>query len=257
MVTRSMPRGKRPFAIKQLLTATVLAVVLTPAMSAQSLDEFERVLVPVSVSLVPGAYGTIWSTELWYRNSSGHPVAIFPVAVGDFVPAVGRTAFLPIASRPAGEPGQILYLTRDGASQVQFDLRLYNRADPRGWGTQVPVVRESEFRHEINLLNVPTNVDFRSALRVYSMEFADPFGSDPVRVDIYSFDEHLLAHAELDLRGVPRYAAVLSLADAFPEIRAETRVRVHIESASEAGKIWAFVSVVSNATQDVELVTPD
>lgn len=50
--------------------------------------------------------------------------------------------------------------------------------------------------------------------------------------------------------------AVLSLADAFPEIRQVERVRIHVEAAETTAKIWAFVSVTSYHTQNVALVTP-
>jgi hypothetical protein len=62
------------------------------------------------------------------------------------VPTIGRTEFLPIGNFPAHAPGMILYMSRDGGDDVQFDLRLFNRAEPEAtWGTKVPVVRESEF----------------------------------------------------------------------------------------------------------------
>src|SRR5205085_11426720 len=80
------------FAIVVVLGVGLRAVAQEPA-------QFTRVLVPVTVSLVPGAYGTVWSTELWYRNNPDHPVGMFPLAVSDFVPAVRRPAFLPIGSR--------------------------------------------------------------------------------------------------------------------------------------------------------------
>ena len=62
-----------------------------------------------------------------------------------------------------------------------------------------------------------------------------------MRVEIYSYDEYLLADTELALTEAPPYAQILSLADVFPEVRGVPRVRVRIESGG-AVKIWAFVS---------------
>src|SRR5205807_6613039 len=102
---------------------------------------------------------------------------------------------------------------------VQFDLRLFNRADPNSkWGTKLPVVREREFADAISLINVPTAADFRSALRTYALP-DDSFTGEAVLLQIYSNNEQLLASAEMPFNGAPRYAAVLSLADAFPAIR--------------------------------------
>jgi hypothetical protein len=107
----------------------------------------------------------------------------------------------------------------------------------------------------LSLINVPTAADFRSALRIYAL-IDDSFVPETVLVQIHSNDERLLASTEMPFNGGPRYAAVLSLADAFPEIRKVDRVLLHVESRN-GRKIWAFVSVTSNATQDVSIVTPN
>lgn len=219
-------------------------------------DAFERLLVPVSVNGVSGAYGSIWSTELWYRNNSTIPVAILPLPISHPVPTVGRTERLHIGYFPAHAPGQILFLSRPAGRDVQFDLRLFNRAAPDDqWGTKIPVVREDEFSSSVNLINVPTSDAFRSALRVYALEH-EPGRTDVVRVHVYSHDERLLASTGLILTGVPRYAQILSLSDAFPNITEVDRVRVHVESATDGLEVWALVSVVSNETQRVVVVTP-
>jgi hypothetical protein len=242
--------------------AVGLAVLLTLCVSsAQAQDPnpafFERFLVPVSVANAPGAYGTLWDTELWYRNNSGKAIIVTPLWVTDRPPLAGRTEMLDVVPRPASAPGQFLWLSRDGSDQVQFDLRLINRHDPTGdWGVKIPVVRERQFLDSIELINVPTSSDFRSALRIYALdETMAPQGF--VRVLIYSTSERLLVSANMPLTGSPRYAAILSLADTFPEIRQEARVRVHVEPGQPGTKLWAFVSAVSNRSQHVAIVTPE
>lgn len=244
----------------------VLLTSLAPLPAAAGTDNatfaqdpalFERVLVPVSVSRVPGAYGSIWSTELWYRNNSDRPVAVFPLAVSDRVPTIGRTERLPVATLPAHTPGQFLYVSRDGADDVQFDLRLFNRSEPHAaWGTKLPVVREAEFAPTVSLINVPTGAEFRSALRIYALP-DDSAAPDAVRVRIYTNDERLLVDTILAMDGLPKYAQILSLADAFPAIRDFDRVRIHVEATGGQLKLWAFVGVTSNTTQHVSLVTPE
>jgi hypothetical protein len=246
----------RQSILRYLCVAAVFTVAFTQAATAQDLTVFQRVLVPISVGKVPGAYGSVWSTELWSRNNSTRPVAIFPLAVSDWVPVIGRTEFLPIGNMPASAPGQILYMSRDGGDEVQFDLRLFNRAAPEAsWGTKLPVVREGEFAGVVSLINVPAGAQFRSALRIYGLPDESLTG-ETVLVQIYSYDERLLASTEMAFEGTPRYAVILSLAEAFPEIRQVDRLRIHIESRSGRSKVWAFVSVTSNATQEIALVTP-
>jgi len=242
--------------IQRLLFAVgLIAATLRPA-AAQNLDLFERVLLPVTVRNVPGTFGTVWSTELWYRNNSNRPVAVGPLAMGDYVPTMNRTVLLPVFTSPNFDPSQVIYVERSGIDDVQFDLRLFNRSDPKSkWGTKLPVVREREFVDTISLINVPTGPDFRSALRIYALP-DDSFVPETVLLQIYSNDERLLVSTELSFNGRPRYAAVLSLADAYPELRPVERVRVHVESTS-GRRIWAFVSVTSNSSQDVSVVTAD
>jgi hypothetical protein len=248
--------------LRCLFAAVLISFPLTRlALAQENPDVFERVLVPVSVSLVPGAFGTLWSTELWYRNNSTRPVIVRPLSTSDSVPTIGITELLRIFLFPAYAPGQFLYLSRDGIDDVQFDLRLFNRADPRSkWGTKIPVVREGEFGDSVNLINVPTATDFRIALRIYGLPDATLVG-ETVLIKIYSNDDQLLASSEMrfddpHFPGTPRYAALLSLGDAFPGIRQVDRVRVHVESRSGRSKIWAFVGVTSNTTQDVSIITP-
>lgn len=218
---------------------------------------FERFLVPVSVANAPGAYGTMWDTELWYRNNSGKPIIVTPLWVTDRPPSAGRTEMLTVVPYPAAAPGQFLWLSRDGSDQVQFDLRLVNRADPAGdWGVKIPVVREGQFLDRVELINVPTSSDFRSALRIYALD-ETMAAEGLVRVRIYSRLERLLVSADVPLTGSPRYAAFLSLADTFPEVRQEPRVRVQVEPREAGAKLWAFVSVVSNRSQQVAIVTPE
>jgi len=246
--------------LKSYLSAAIalaLVAVIAPRAKAQSPEEFRRLLVPVSVSGVTGAYGSVWSTELWYRNNGNRPVAIHPLGVSDAVPSIKRTVRLPIPIFPAHDPGGILFVRRDGSESVQFDLRLYNRAEPSAtWGTKLPVVWEDEFVTGVNLINVPTGNDFRAALRIYAFPERWPDGQ-AARVRIYSHNERLLAEAAVVLQRSPRYGAVLSLTDAFPEIRQVDRVRVEVESPDGAAKLWAFISVTSNRTQFVSIVTPE
>lgn len=249
--------GNRRIAAAALLWILLLATGIAQTAAAQLPEQFERVLLPICVRQVPGAYGTLWSTELWYRNNSEYPVAVLPLVGSHNIPTIGKTVLLPVGSFPAYAPGQVLFVERTGGSQVQFDLRLFDESNPEdAWGTKLPVVRETEFRSAVSLINVPTGLDFRSALRIYGVP-ESPGGAEAVRVRIFSVDDNPLVDTEVVLMGWPRYGAILSLADAYPAIRQAERVRIHVESTNPTAKLWAFVSVTSNHTQNVSLVTPE
>jgi len=242
--------------LRYLFASSLISAALTSPATAQELPLVERVLLPVSVSRIPGAFGTLWSTELWYRNNSNRPVAIFPLAMSDYIPTMNRTELLRVFTSRNYDPSQIINVERNGIDDIQFGLRLFNRSEPSAtWGTKLPVVREREFADAISLINVPTAAEFRSALRIYALPDESLTG-ESVLVQIYSNNEQLLASAEMPFNGGPRYAAVLSLADAFPAIRQAERVRLHVQSLN-GRKIWAFVSITANTTQDVSIVTPN
>lgn len=223
----------------------------------------ERLLVPLSVLNVRGAFGTRWSTELVYRNHSSTAVGIFPVAVGDWRPAVNATERLPIFYSAVEAPGQFLYATRPGVDALQFDLRLFDAAHPEnGWGTRLPVVREHEFGERVTLINVPSASDYRLALRVYGASAS----TDAAEIEVRLYDDadrRLLASASLPLQRphavqelTPLYAQVLSLHDLFPELSRARMPRVEVTSRRSDVAIWGFISVTSNATQFVTILTP-
>jgi len=121
---------------KALFLTAALALLRGRPLFGQDPTQYERVLVPISVSLVAGAYGSTWSTELWFRNNTDRPVVVFPLAISDSVPVIRRTELLPIGSRPAHAPGQFLFVTRTAEAEVQFDSRLFNRNEPRAPGAR-------------------------------------------------------------------------------------------------------------------------
>jgi hypothetical protein len=246
----------RNFAFASLI-AVLAAGQSSVAAQQYNPETAEAFLVPVAVWSAPGAYGTLWGTELWYRNNSVHPVDIYGLSQSDHTPTIGLTERLNVGPYSGDAPGTFLILTKLGSENVQFDLRLFNRADSADKdGTKLPVVRATEFADQIHLINVPTRFDVRSTLRVYVHPNDRDIAGETVTVSAYSNNELLLASAEVPLRGLPKYGAILSLIDIFPQVAQVERVRMHVQSHNQA-RIWAFVSVVSNLSQRVSVVTPD
>jgi hypothetical protein len=236
--------------------AAVFLTLTIPAAAFAQGDAAVRVLIPVTVHAVPGAYGSLWSTQLRCLNLGEEPVTITPVTQSHYVAAPGWTQLVPAGALPPERPGVVLNLLGAGAGKVQFDLRLFNDADRDvNWGTEVPVVREDEFRDAIDLLNVPTSEQFRMHLRIYSIE--DVAEGERAVVSVWSDDDRLFGETEVPLLYArPAYAA-LSVADTFPSVRELPRVRVRVTTRSGQTKLWAFISITSNTTQRVSVVTPD
>lgn len=243
----------------KLSVAVLLLIILQSPVAAQqySTSEFEAFLIPVTATNARGAYGSVWTTELWYRNNSAYPVKVLGTADVSSPPnSNGVTERLRLLPMSPNQPGTFLLVTKLGSEDVQFDLRLFNVADPDDTvGTKIPVVRATEFEEQVNLINVPTGLHMRSALRVYVHPNDYWIAGDTVTLTVYSNDERLLATAEIPLRGTPKYGAILSLTETFPHI-IDDRVRLHIKSQNDV-RLWAFVATVSNLSQRVSVVTPD
>ncbi|MCM2313956.1 MAG: hypothetical protein NDJ92_02225 [Thermoanaerobaculia bacterium] len=255
------------------------------AASAVDPAVFETLLLPVVNRPTPGAYGSMWESRFSMYN--GNAVALdpnplvpdfFPLDSGCQFPSCPPIPVVPAESRHepllfqpdvGGPPGILLYAKREFVEKLSFSLGIQDVSrQALTWGTEIPVVRESElFTTTLQLFDVPTDARFRQALRVY-----DPDGKQQslVRLDIYSSDDEFIATITLAIvpppaapcnvpTGVacfPSTVQVLSLADQFPEIRRYGLVRIAITPLSQGLRFWAFVSVTNNETQHVTTITP-
>jgi hypothetical protein len=255
----------RACVVLVLLTLLFATATATATATAAADPDLARILLPIAIEDVNGAYGSVWTTELWYRNESDTPTQVWPPDHPHVAATSKLTLPLPI-SRPvlAERPGIFIYVRRIVADDVRFSVVLRDLS--RGhedWGTEIPVVRENDFRGgRVVLINVPTDSRFRHSLRIYE---AGLQGAARVRIEIFPespLRAPSIASLDVDLtvRGQPTfdpgYAQLLSLLDAFPIIRAADRVRVEITALTPGANLWAFVALTNNTTQHVALVTP-
>lgn len=261
------------------LTA-VLALAVPGA--AQAADG--RVLIPIFVrDPLPGTFGSSWVTDSWIANTGSGAAEVFGVAWTCFIPECG---FIPAAVEPGvtfrprylaeeqGARGLFLYPNAIGAPQLHFALRFRDLSrQSETWGTELPVVRESEFRSEqFSLIDIPRTPGFRQVLRIYDLDGVKREAL--VRVRVYRVDpEHdegsdpadsLLGETVLPLDFVepvgvviyhPGYAMVADLSTLAPLGDAE-HLRLEIEPVTPGLKLWAFVTVIHNETQHATVITP-
>lgn len=248
---------------------------------------YERYLLPVY--LFPsnpsrGAFGSIWVTQFSARNESDLPVQFFQEECAAFCECGGGTICVPSGTTPPRtqilqalrrdtpgfNPGVFVYAGRTGNAVLQLRVRDISR-EQTSWGTELPVVREREFRDTpIYLLDIPVREGFRQHLRVYGA--TSPSGMADVRVRVYNglsnslLSEHALSLAPAE--GAPRlppegyrpalpaYAEISSLRDVVASISGVDTVRLEVAPLTIGLRFWAFVSVTNNDTQHVTLVTP-
>lgn len=260
-----------------LLSLAVSICAWSPS-QAGSLPTVERVLLPITVRSLPGAYGTSWTTDLWVRVATDdQPVFIAPLfryvpgcespcTVGPNGPTLAPYAY-PIdfyPTRPGETSGSLMYLQSALSDDVHLSLRLTNGT---GSGpTELPVVRERFFTNKtVHILGVPLGTSSRATLRVYGVD-PDRLGS--VRVQVFSEDPQntLLLDTVLSLSATQVFStnAEWNLPLRPPEgemsltgISQTTRgARIEISAIDPGLRIWGFVSITDNATQTVSLRTP-
>lgn len=235
-------------------TLALLAVLIAVPLFGQGVPPSERILVPIFAQPGPGAFGSFWQSELWVHNDTDEPVQ---TGLGPVFPP--KTTIGPlVGDRAVGTPGLVMFTRREHEAHLHFSVRIRDLSrQAQTWGTEIPVVRESEFfTGRMQLLAVPTDGRFRTMLRVY--EFLG-FGLSPgaVRVRFYrtGVSPDVLLHEQtvsLAGTGVLAYAQLASLP---PEVSDAAPVRIEIEPLKEMW-FWAFVSITNNETQHVTIITP-
>jgi hypothetical protein len=274
--------------VKTRRLAVLLGIVFADVVFGQQAPPagLEKILVPITAKAVPGAYGTLWSSELWLTigpaRLPGFIAPFFggceppcPDAGGGPSPGTFQIGFL---HTPAGDPpGELLYVQRDVADQFHFTSMLREGTFEANGdsGLQIPVVRERDFvSGTIHITNIPIATSGRAKLRVYSIDpelggavrvrffYASPddtLYSDQTRT-LVVHQQHYTYHAETGDFDFPVRPAVVEMpvpAPPAPGIAGygSSGIRVEITPLTPGLRLWVFVSGVDNATQRVTLRT--
>ena len=222
---------------------------------------FERVLFPL-LTEVPGLNNSLWRTEATISNPLPAYVEnyneILPFLCIDY-PCGERLAPGELVKFEGGDYPAGVALLAPWAESAKLSFGLRGRDVSRaaaGYGTEIPVVRESEMFHEaMTMLEVPLQAGYRSKLRIYAFDSHYQGGSGAV-VRIFRADGTFMTRSvEMDrdctgreCHATPWYGELDLPSDLG---RADVYVKVDAELA------WSFISVTNNATQQVTLVTPD
>ena len=259
---------------------------LTP-LSAQD-SARERILLPVwSNETVPGAFGSLWKIDLAIVNQNNEAVQIDSYDYGCVLaacpptpPTPPKITFSPLLKSVRTEvQGFFLYVAKDQAADVHFELRVRDLTrQAQTWGTEIPVVREQDYRtSRFDLVDIPVTNGFRELLRVYDL---DPsLGKAQVRVQLFGTlhrltpftsslqpapQDMLLLDAARDFAyttsggGVLTYPGYVELGDLGQYAQGGTfdSVRVEIQPLTAGHRYWAMVSVTNNDSQHVTMITP-
>lgn len=264
-------------ALLLLTISSVLSFDLA-AIDRDSLG-YEQLLVPLSWG-PRGAFGSLWRTELLIYNEGDVPAQVFQSECGFFcgcgvgvcvsrelAPSTSMKFEIQADTTNPASQGGYLYVGRSAADEValQFRVRDVSR-DTTSLGTEVPLVRQDEFRDSaVSLLGVPLMPPFRTHLRVYG--FDPVLDAGEVRVAVLAsdtdelIDEHILrlspggsASSIHGLAPHPAYGEITKLVKAGDELPRTGRIR--ITPMTPGLRFWAFVAAIHNETQHLTLITP-
>jgi hypothetical protein len=260
------------------VVAPLLLILVAGVSSAQTLPPvpLERWLLPITAREAHGAFGTVWSTELWMRiDAGGEAVWVAPsfadspcedqCPIGGGPPddAAFKIGFL--RTRAGEHPGSLLYVEEVNADDVHASLRLIESS--RGNVLQLPVVREREFTtRRVHILGIPIESRSRALLRIYGI---DPAATGEVRVRVFREDQgpdfnRLLLDRTLPFTVMQRiYTAgpfSYPVRPPYAQLDLQTvqdgMVRVELSSLDPTLRLWGFVSITENDTQRVTLRVP-
>lgn len=255
----------------------LLAVLLFAGVAAaQSFEGYTRLLVPVTAGEVRGANGSVWTTEWTLYNASGTQLYVtgpFPYlglspVIMDNEVRPGETKRLHLSQAEPGSDGAFIYLPDEVVDQVSMSLRVRDiSVNAHSYGTSIPIVRPTELKPFITLIDIPTDPAYRATLRIYSA------GSEPqtVRVTVYAanrgtpLEQYDVQLHQNDSSGIgeevarPAYVQLDPLSTAARAIGSP--IRIEISNLGEnvsppLPSLWAFVSISHNETQQVTTILP-
>lgn len=249
-------------------------------------DEWTRLLIPTYLNgELPGAYGARWVTELAGFNASGAHQRFTsnpdfectrPSQCADFItpgeffngnayvstdrPGLGRFAYVMTAFAGVDHEDKL---------GLTLHVRDLSRA-AESHGVQVPIIRAEDTFTDgwtFGMPNVPMGSQYRQKLRVYDF---DGELSHSVVVEIWkTYTVVGLASERLATRTLtlgsggdpsnprPGYPGFAQLdLDQMPELVGQTSVSVRIKPQEQDARLWAFVTVTNNETQQVTTIVP-
>jgi hypothetical protein len=209
-----------------------------------------RFLAPIVVN-APGSFGSNWVSELRIANGSIETLNVSGKAI-----APRTSTLVPLPAMPFSA-GAFFAIPTHIAGNVTATLRVHDTSrDADGFGTEIPVVPETQFRPSVVLTAVPTDQRFRTTLRIYDDTNVFLTATVVIRDDasgdvLTSMQVPLSPYAQLTLD-----STLAPLASAVPRVRLEITSQAVGVSSSQPIPIWAFVSVTNNITQEVTTITP-
>ncbi|MBW3566044.1 MAG: hypothetical protein KY459_15135 [Acidobacteria bacterium] len=238
-------------------------------------------LVPIFIpTIVGGAGGSRWQSELWVFNDSEDDVEVIP-NVWFIAPIPERSTVRPkvvtglrmfgyppahTANVHRAVPARLVFVDKAYSGDIFFSA--YVLGPTAANRTMIPVVREPDFRTtSVTVMGIPVSKRARLTVRVYEPDI-QPSTQVVVRVQTLG-TARLLLEQTLELATIPseccfahvpsypNYAQLTFRSEAFSDVDEGGLLQVEIRSVPEGRRLWALISATDDVTHETTLYWPN
>jgi hypothetical protein len=215
---------------------------------------FEPILYPMSFQGL-GALGSVWKTENFML--AGRSPSFFR----DPLPCSGCSTVLNADVQLFNDEnpwGHLLYAMRGTTGTVDFASRIRDTSKQSSAisGTEVPIVREGDFRGQLRFVDVQVDGRFRTTLRMWSL------GDFPEYIVLIGSSPALPLHTTR-IAGTSMWFGSLDLTPTLLESRTSPVSITIFPSGFGSNltsialpRIWGMLSITNNVSQQVTIVSP-
>jgi hypothetical protein len=237
------------------VTAKAAVIYYDPASTDPAI--FEPILFPVSFQ-GPGALGSQWVNENF--------ISWTPAFFRDPLPCcasfiAGTSAQLLNNANPWGI---VLYALRGTADSLHLASRIRDMSrQAETAGTEVPVVRERDFRSRLSFINVPVNSRYRVMLRLWA-NGDDPHFNAALPVSVLSTPVPFMPIPMIKIPGNTAMwfgsidvTSLLTRTPSSPNTLQVYPTGYQADAVPLAfPRIWGMLSITNNDTQQVTIISP-
>jgi hypothetical protein len=242
--------------MKRALVCVALLLVGMPVL-AETPEGYERFVLSIAPSYALCARFSRYDTRLHIYNDAGQEAApiCYKGECGGLRARTLATVEGPLTTSPIPA---FIYVPRAEADRIHLSLMVESTnhgINDRAF-TELPVLREKDFRRSVQLLGVRVDEGFRVTLRVYGLDV--PEGA-LASMRIYDMETNALLYEQI--YGFEHFPDAPSVAMEC-DIRnvgwwVENRnLRIEVESSGDDAPIYAFVSTTDNSSQRFTVITP-
>ena len=253
--------------MRRALIFLALVVLAAPLFAGEAREpmQYERLVLPIAPSYSLCARHSRYETRLLTFNEGDDvmkPVC-FGHDCGDVAPHTSAIMTGPLTNNPLPV---YLYVPKQIADDVHFTLMTESRSEEREGRafTEIPILRERDFKNRIQLLGVRIEEGFRvtslvigldtpedmlTVMRVFDME-----SNDLIYERLYALKSYPI-ESESGLTSGPSFAMECDLSDLDPWYKGRP-LRIEVVAAEKSAKIYAFLSVTDNESQRFTTITP-